>query len=215
MTRTLQVPLSPDLQELVPGSALWATEFEVGSAPADQRIEDTWGRAVQKWGSLTPEHLTHQHPLSCYRELLRAIGLRKVRPAAENLIRRFILGKAEPCLHSINRLVDAGNVVAAETGIPVAMFDAARVRPPLVLRLTTESEPFTPIGSPPTTLPAGSVVLSDSSGVVSLFCSRDGERTKVTDSTTSLMVMTCQVPGVDEQEVKEALARVRDLLSIA
>ncbi len=202
------------IKTLAPDARLWAMRLDL---PAPARMthmpfETEWKQSARKWATKTANDLTGDLTLGAYRQFLSRIGLRKVRPAAENLIRRFMLGKAQPVEFSLNPLVDAGNTTSTESGIPVAMFDASRLSEPLCLTVSNGGETFLPIGSDPMTLDPGTVILKDQARVVSLFCCRDGDHTKVTADTTRLLILACQVDGVDEMSVKYALQRTHSLI---
>ena len=67
------------------------------------------------------------------RELYKAVGLdpTKTRPSNEALLRRVLKGEA---LYRVNTLVDALNLASLRHQLPFGLYDAARLRPPVVLR---------------------------------------------------------------------------------
>jgi DNA/RNA-binding domain of Phe-tRNA-synthetase-like protein len=67
------------------------------------------------------------------RDLYKAVGLdpTKTRPSNEALLRRVLKGEA---LYRVNTLVDALNLASLRHQLPFGLYDAARLRPPVVLR---------------------------------------------------------------------------------
>jgi DNA/RNA-binding domain of Phe-tRNA-synthetase-like protein len=67
------------------------------------------------------------------RALYKALGLdpTKTRPSNEALLRRVLKGEA---LYRVNTLVDALNLCSLTAQLPFGLYDADRVRPPVVLR---------------------------------------------------------------------------------
>jgi len=138
-----------------------------------------------------------------FRDFFWRIGIdpTKVRPSAEALARRVLAGRGVP---RINNVVDAGNVASLEHLIPIGLYDADRVSPPLRLRLAEWGEKFTPIGGRERVLRGGEPVLADSAGVIHLFPHRDSLRTMIRPETTEVLVVACGVPSVDPSRVLEA-----------
>ena len=202
------------VKALAPDARLWATRVQL-AAPiplSHMPLGTEWQQVGAKWANKNANNLNDDLTIAAYRQFIQRLGLRKVRPAAENLIRRFMLGKSPAVEFSINPLVDAGNTASAQFGIPIAMFDASRLAEPLRLTVSDGGELFQPIGSNQETLPAGAVILRDQERVVSLFSCRDCDHTKVTTDTTNLLILACQVENVDDAAVKFALQRTVQLL---
>jgi DNA/RNA-binding domain of Phe-tRNA-synthetase-like protein len=67
------------------------------------------------------------------RSLYKAVGLdpTKTRPSNEALLRRVLKGEA---LYRVNTLVDALNLASLRHQLPFGLYDADRLRPPIVLR---------------------------------------------------------------------------------
>lgn len=75
------------------------------------------------------------------RDLYKALGLdpTKTRPSNEALLRRVLKGEA---LYRVNTLVDALNLASLRHQLPFGLYDAARLRPPVVLRRGREGEGY-------------------------------------------------------------------------
>ena len=75
------------------------------------------------------------------RDLYKAVGLdpTKTRPSNEALLRRVLKGEA---LYRVNTLVDALNLASLRHQLPFGLYDAARLRPPVVLRRGAPGEGY-------------------------------------------------------------------------
>jgi DNA/RNA-binding domain of Phe-tRNA-synthetase-like protein len=139
-----------------------------------------------------------------YRDFFWKIGIdpTKIRPASEALIRRILAGKPLP---RINSLVDAYNLASIQTEIALAAFDVARLQGDMHMRFAEEGENFLGIGmQEPARLKGGEVVISDSQRLVALYPHRDSDYSKVTEETTSALILVCGVPGINEEDLAEA-----------
>jgi len=126
----------------------------------------------------------------------------KSRPAAEALIRRVLAGKPLP---RINSLVDAYNLTSIKTEVALAAFDVDRLQGDLYMRLVAEDENFMGIGmQEPVRLKGGEVVISDGEILVALYPHRDSACSKVTEETTTVLMLMCGVPGIGEAALVEA-----------
>ena len=139
-----------------------------------------------------------------YRDFFWRMGIdpTKNRPAAEALIRRVLAGKPLP---TINTLVDAYNLASIKTCISIGAFDSEHVRVDLVLRLAHRGEEFTGIGmEKPMVLEGNEAVVSDSEKLIAIYPYRDADNTKVTEATTSVLLLICGAPGIGEDILKDA-----------
>ncbi len=160
----------------------------------------------------SPERLTEHPVVRAYRNLLWRLGIdpTKIRPSGEALARRVLHGKSLP---RINSVVDSGNLVSLKTLVPIGIYDAARIEPPLTLKRAAGGEEFRPIGGKPSRLKRGTPILVDASGkVLHIYPHRDSEETMVRGETTSILIVSAGAPGVPRAEVKRALEEVLSLL---
>lgn len=131
-----------------------------------------------------------------YRDFYWRLGIdpTKQRPSGEALNRRVLAGKPLP---RINAFVDAYNLASLRTGVPIAAFDAGRLEGGVELRFARAGEDFVSIGQDKREVLAGTeLVVADAAGVVAFYPYRDSDRTKVTTSTTEVMLVACGAPGV-------------------
>ena len=134
----------------------------------------------------------------------------KNRPAAEALIRRIASGKQLP---RINTLVDAYNLASIKTGIAIAAFDADRLHGNLTMRYAEKGERFLGIGmKKPVLLQGGEIVVQDDEKLVAIYPYRDAEDSKVTETTTNVLLLFCGVPRISREKLADAQKVTTDLV---
>ena len=111
-------------------------------------------------------------------------------------------------LPRVNSLVDVINWCSVETQLPFGLYDAARIVGPVVLRLGRAGESYPGIRKDEVHV-EGRLVLSDDEGPFG-NPSSDSERTKVTESTTSALVVVFAPAGLDRAVAEQALAMTVD-----
>ncbi|MEA2075734.1 MAG: phenylalanine--tRNA ligase beta subunit-related protein [Euryarchaeota archaeon] len=124
----------------------------------------------------------------------------KVRPASEALLRRILLNKGLP---RVSPIVDAYNLASVQTLLTFSAFDMTRITPPLSVRFSRASEEVTLIGNRRKKLTGKEIVLTDSAKILCVYAHGDVDETKVTDSTTDLLLVTYGIPGLSHEELKE------------
>jgi DNA/RNA-binding domain of Phe-tRNA-synthetase-like protein len=154
------------------------------------------------------------HPtFRAYRDFFWSIKIdpTKTRPAAEALIRRILAGKPLPC---INTLVDVYNLASIKTRIPLATFDADKLKGDLLMRFAEEGEEFYGIGmEQPLILDGGEIVVSDEEKLVAVYPHRDADNTKVTDKTENIIVVVCGVPGIPKSDLENTFQVAVDYIT--
>jgi DNA/RNA-binding domain of Phe-tRNA-synthetase-like protein len=104
--------------------------------------------------------------IAAWRRAFTSFGAKPTqhRNAAEALLRRLDKHGDIP---SIGTLVDIGNLVSIQHGIPVAVFDLGTTPPPLTVRFADGTETFVDLGSTEGAHPEpGEVVFVDAGGAV-------------------------------------------------
>ncbi len=141
-----------------------------------------------------------------YRDFFWSVGIdpTKTRPASEALVRRLLAGGRLP---TINTAVDAYNLASALSGVPIAAFDADKLDGELTMRFAREGEAFQGIGmKAPIDLKLNQVILTDASRIIAVYPYRDSDDTKVTAATRNVHIISCGVPGIDNNQLLEAYA---------
>jgi DNA/RNA-binding domain of Phe-tRNA-synthetase-like protein len=186
---------------LVPGCLRAAVRSEAGS-------EELW-RALQQAGAdaaADPAEPAARAPIGATRELYRRLGKdpSRYRGSPEALLRRVRSGKE---LYRILNVVDVINLVSLATLLPIGLYDAAGLRPPLQLRRAGPGESYAGIGKEDINL-EGLPVLSDEAGPFGSPTS-DSRRTMVTEETREVLAVIFGVTGQAELE------KAMDLLNSA
>ncbi|MDG6996904.1 MAG: hypothetical protein JRN52_13370 [Nitrososphaerota archaeon] len=142
-----------------------------------------------------------------YRDFYWKVGIdpTKTRPAGEALTRRVLSGKEIPM---INTLVDSYNLISLKTSIAIAAFDSSKIsKESLKLRKANSGEEFLGIGmKEPIRMSGVEVVIEDEKNkeLIAIYPYRDAEKSKVTENTTSVLLMMCGVPGIEDIQLERA-----------
>ncbi|AWR99718.1 B3/4 domain-containing protein [Metallosphaera hakonensis] len=159
------------------------------------------------------EKLKDNPLVKAYREFYWRIGIdpTKVRPSGEALRRRIVRTGNLP---RINNIVDAGNVVSAETLISIGIYDLDQVKGEPKLTLSVGGEKFEGIGNKVEVLSQGIPIMIDEEGkVMHIFPYRDSILTSVRSATKNVLIVGGGVKGISPSLVEEAVFRVGGLLS--
>lgn len=179
------------------------------SADLEEFTPEVYGRIRSTY---TLDNVKDDPGYRAYRDFFWRVGTdpTKIRPASEALVRRILAGKPLP---AINTAVDAYNLASALSGVPIAAFDADLLSGSLTMRFAAEGEPFRGIGmKEPIALKPGQIVLCDAEKTVAVYPYRDSDDTKVTTATKRMHVVSCGVPGVSRDSVRNAFAMCADFL---
>ncbi len=153
-------------------------------------------------GELNYELLKELPSIAATRKVYKLCGKdpSRYRPASEQLIRRVLQGKE---LYQIDTLVDLVNLASMAYGYSIGGFDVDHiVGDELVLGIGREGEPYEGIGRGILNI-AGLPVYRDAQGGVGTPTS-DNERTKMTLSTTHLLVLINGYDGNEERVAANA-----------
>jgi len=142
--------------------------------------------------SHTVEKLAEHPTAAAVRRLFRQAGCdpTRYRPSSEALLRRVLKGEARPAIHPF---VDVNNCLSIELVVPACVVDAAKARPPFVLRAGRDGESMLSMrGSFDL---AGKPLLADPEGPFGTPIS-DSERVKVTAATRQAWLVAYLPAGV-------------------
>lgn len=147
MTANDQRPLDPGfpltLDPSVSGRMTVAT-FRFAPVRAGARPESLNGELnalVERYRALWPEPAAAAEALKPARKLYHALGIdpSKIRPSSEALLRRVLQGKG---LYEVNAVVDAANLASLTLLLSVGLYDADKIRPPVVLRRGQDGDEY-------------------------------------------------------------------------
>ena len=206
----MKVVVSPEMHAVCPefrGACITAniknTEYSAELWSEIDSLSDEY-RAT-----LTTESLKQMTSIQATRRIYKVCGKdpSRYRPSGEALVRRVLQGKK---LYQIDTLVDLINLASMKYGYSIGAFDADRFSgDTLTLGIGREGEPYEGIGRGMINI-AGMPVYRDSIGGVGTPTS-DHERTKVTLSTTHLLVLVNGYDG-SEHGVKATAEFIVELL---
>ncbi len=116
----------------------------------------------------------------------------RYRPSSESLLRRAVKGKG---LYFINSVVDLINYFSLKMLCPMGLYDADRLKPPIVWRIGQEGESYEGIGRDRLNL-AHFPLLVDEEGPFGSPIS-DSMRTRVTEQCTRIVWITFAPPDMN------------------
>lgn len=192
----MEIIVSNEIAAVCPSFVGACVEGWVTNTPTCPALWNEVDRLSKKFRTeLNNETLKQLPSIAATRRVYKACGKdpSRYRPASEQLIRRILQGKE---LYQIDTLVDLVNVASIAYGYSIGGFDADKfVGGRLTLGIGREGEPYEGIGRGMLNI-AGLPVYRDAIGGVGTPTS-DNERTKMTLSTTHLVVL---VNGYDGNE---------------
>lgn len=212
----LNVEIVDDVLQRFPDLRVLVREVKsVRVSETDSRLEEFKGEVfTDVRRRFTLEGLRDDPVFRAYRDFFWRIGIdpTKTRPAAEALIRKVLGGRPIP---RINTAVDAYNLASMTTCIALAAFDIGRLEGDINMRFANTGERFLGIGmDEPVTLAGGEIVMVDASGLVAIYPYRDAEYSKITLQTKDLMLVSCGVPGIPLDRLKEAVDKAYELVTM-
>ncbi|MEM2978461.1 MAG: phenylalanine--tRNA ligase beta subunit-related protein [Candidatus Hadarchaeales archaeon] len=176
--------------------------------PGVERLKEETVQRIR--GKYLLDSLKEVKAVRAYRDFMWKLGIdpTKIRPSAEALVRRILLGKPFP---TINTQVDVYHVDSVLLLVSIGAFDLDRLEGELLLRFAGEGEEFLGIGmEEPLRLRGGEVVVSDGRKLIAIYPYRDSELTKVTERTRRVLFLLCGVPGVEVETLREAGERLKE-----
>lgn len=211
------IKMSPQVEQELDGVSVYGLQLELTPIQPEPNTDFTeeWNQIHSVWKGKSKAEVAAVPVMASYQEFYKKIGIdpKKYPPSVQNLIQRFFIKEELTKLPLIHPIVDAVNVAALQNLIPLGVFDAECVSGDIHLTFTQGGESFQGLGElQPETLPEGLLVLADDEKVLSRFCYRDSEVQKVKDTTRHVWLLGCQVPGVTDQTVKQALEAGLELL---
>jgi len=162
-----------------------STEFEAELRAAEERLLAT----------STEKSLKTEPTLKGFRDLHAAVGpAARAEIAAPEALLRLLHRRGH--LPRINLLVDIYNMVSADARLAIGAHDMRYVEGDVRLAATTGAETFTPIGAPKSlAVPAGEYAYMDEKDVLCRLEVRQCDRSKVTEQTTSCLLIVHGGPG--------------------
>lgn len=153
--------------------------------------------------------------VQAWRRAFSRMGLKptQYRCAAESLLRRL---RQSGDLPALLPLIALGNAVSAAFGVPVALFDTARISGDLTVRPATGSEVYEDFSGAQETPSAGEVIFADSAGAAHArrWCHRQSRLSAVSADTRSLVIIVEAMHPEGAETVAAALDAVATALKL-
>ena len=206
----MKVIVSSQIEAVCPEFVGACVEAQVVNSPFNEALWEeieTLGEKFRR--ELTTESLKELSSIAATRHVYKACGKdpSRYRPASEALIRRMLQGKA---LYQCNTLVDLVNLASIAFGYSIGGFDADKFQgDTLTLGIGREGEPYEGIGRGQINIHGLPVYRDDMGGVGTP--TSDNERTKISESTSHLLVLINGYDG-DERRVRENAEYIQSLL---
>ena len=207
----MQVQVSPEMHSVCPEFVGACITANISNT---QYSADLWSEidalGAEYRATLTTESLKDMTSIQATRRIYKLCGKdpSRYRPSGEALVRRVLQGKG---LYQVDTLVDLINLASMKYGYSIGAFDADKFSgDTLTLGIGKEGEPYEGIGRGMINI-AGLPVYRDAVGGVGTPTS-DHERTKVSLSTTSLLVLVNGYDG-SEQGVTDTAEYIIKLLN--
>lgn len=162
----------------------------------------------------TLEMIRSDPKIRSWREAFGAFGTNPNRypPSIENLLRRVLKGGILPYVNTVVALM---NTVSLRYGLPCGGDDLGKVEGNLVLTFARGDEWYVPLnGTEPDPPEKGEIILRDSRKVLCRkWTWRQGEATKITETTVSAVVNVDCLPPFTLQDLEEILAEASSLFA--
>ena len=199
----MKIIVSKEIENVCPNFVGACVEAQVKNSPYCAELWQEINALGEHYREvLSTETLKAISGIEATRRVYRACGKdpSRYRPAAEALIRRQLKGKD---LYQIDTLVDLVNLASIRYGYSIGGFDADKFQgDTLTLGVGREGEPYEGIGRGMINI-AGLPVYRDAVGGVGTPTS-DNERTKISLSTTHLVVLINGYDGDESQVIANA-----------
>jgi DNA/RNA-binding domain of Phe-tRNA-synthetase-like protein/SAM-dependent methyltransferase len=204
---TISLTLDPAVQGRVTLGVLQMTGVDP-NAPQDP-IHDEFGRLGEEFRASYKEPSEASTLLRPARDLYKALGLdpTRNRPSSEALFRRLVKGSA---LYRVNAVVDAANLCSLKMFLPVGLYDAAKIRGPVLLRVGGPGDSYEGIGKGRINV-EGRWTLADDEGPFG-NPSADSWRTRIIPETRDILFVVFAPTGYDSGQLEDRVRECSDTL---
>ncbi|HYL42624.1 MAG TPA: phenylalanine--tRNA ligase beta subunit-related protein [Ktedonobacteraceae bacterium] len=161
-----------------------------------QHIEALCQRQASEF---TLDRLAEYEQIAAVRGLQKSFGFdpTRYRPSSEALLRRVLKGQG---LYQINTAVDVNNLCSLEFLLPMCIYDLRNVKGQIRVRIGEPGEEYPGIGRQ-VFQAANKVIIADDAGIMGSTVS-DSERTKVTTTTTDILMAIYAPARQDPQTIR-------------
>jgi len=183
----MEITITSKIRVACPQLMLAALRCEVSNSETSIELWREMEDEIQRFsaGHLL-EDINKRPEIEATRRIYKVLGKdpNRYRPSAEALCRRIIRGIP---IYKVNTLVDIINLVSIRSGFSIGGFDISNIQGNIVLGVGTAEDEFQAIGRGLLNV-EGLPLYRDTLGGIGTPTS-DNERTKITDTTTDLLMI--------------------------
>lgn len=205
---TLPFEIDPEVAPLL---RVGSFRFDgVASGERTRSLDEELDALQTRYRALWQEPSEAHEALKPARKLYHSFGIdpSKTRPSSEALLRRVLQGKG---LYRVNAVVDAANLASLTLLLPVGLYDADRIAPPVLLRRGAAGEQYEGIRKDAVHL-EGRPVLVDANGPFG-NPTADSLRTCVTEETRNVWFVLFGPHDYPVVTMEQELQAAREILA--
>lgn len=183
----MKIEISPEIRKACPNLKLAIIRCEVRNSATSDALWQEMETEIQRIKAIfSIEEINKRPEIAATRQAYKALGKdpNRYRPSAEALCRRIVRGIE---IYKVSTLVDIINLVSIRSGFSIGGFDAAEILGDVMLGVGTADDEFEAIGRGLLNV-EGLPLYRDKIGGIGTPTS-DNERTKIRDTTTSLLMI--------------------------
>ncbi len=197
----MYLQLDAGLQNRIAGTTFGMVT--INGVSVRERDERVWRQvaalALRQGRAFTLAGLSEYEQIAAVRGLQKSFGYdpTRYRPSSEALLRRVLKGQGLP---QINSAVDVNNFCSLEFLLPMCIYDLRHVRGSVRVRIGELGESYQGIGRQ-VFQAEHKVIIADDDGIMGSTVS-DSERTKVTTTTTDILLAIYAPAHQDPQPIQ-------------
>lgn len=205
----MELTIDPQVRAAAPLLKIIVMEADVKNAPTSDELWTEICAEAARMSEMPMASINKQPAIAATRAAYKALGKEpnRYRPSAEALCRRCVKGQE---LYRSLAVIDLINLLSIQTGHSIGGFDADKVQEPLTLGVGVEGEPYEAIHRGQLNI-ANMPVIRERIGGIGTPTS-DNERTKLTESTTHLLMTINLYSGGGDTAPEEIARRAADML---
>ena len=204
----MKIQISTKIREACPQLALAIITCEVtNTVTSDDFWHEMEAEILRFKSSFSIEEINKRPEIAATRKAYKTLGKdpNRYRPSAEALCRRIV---REIPIYRVSTLVDIINLISIRSGFSIGGFDMDKIQGDIELGVGTNEDEFEAIGRGLLNV-EGLPLYRDQAGGIGTPTS-DNERTKISDGTTSLLMIINGYSG--KAELQEAVKHAIELL---
>ncbi len=201
----MQLELDEQLKSRIPGVTFGMVT--INGVTVRERDARLWKQieilCQHRAREFTLDGLSENEQIAAVRGLQKSFGFdpTRYRPSSESLLRRVLKGQG---LYQINTAVDVNNLCSLEFLLPMCIYDLHNVKGLVRVRIGEPGEEYPGIGRQ-IFQAENKVIIADDSSIMGSTVS-DSERTKVTTTTTDILLAIYAPASIDPRNIERHAA---------